>query len=208
MKKIVVADADGEIVRLFVVADEDVDANLDGATNYVEIELTDNPTRWTHYVAAGALVAYTTEQAAAKANVPSGLYAWSNSTMSWVDMRTLADAKAQKWAEIRVARDAEIDGGYSFVWGSDTINMPSTEVHRQRLTMFVVLSIFASDPSTFTVDLEQADETTIEFNSSMLVYAAQALGDHINAATDTANALKADIEAATTNAEVDAITWP
>jgi hypothetical protein len=48
----------------------------------------------THYVAAGVPVAYTAEQAAAKADRPSARgFVWSNATMAWVDARTLADVK-------------------------------------------------------------------------------------------------------------------
>lgn len=58
----------------------------------------------THYVSMGALAAYTTEQAAAKAIKKTSYHLWNNGTMAWVDTRTLEEAKAAKNIEINAAR--------------------------------------------------------------------------------------------------------
>lgn len=68
----------------------------------------------THYVAAGAPVAYTVQQAATKTARPEARgFVWSNATMTWEDGRTLAAAKAQKRQELAGAWKATMAAGVS-----------------------------------------------------------------------------------------------
>lgn len=60
----------------------------------------------THYVAQGALVAYSDSQRAAKAAHPGVLATWSNVTMQWVDQRTELQRLAAAAAALRQRRDA------------------------------------------------------------------------------------------------------
>lgn len=59
----------------------------------------------THFVQDGQIVAYTAEQASAKAARPAGLCHWSNDTFSWVDARTQQQIEAEAATLARAKRD-------------------------------------------------------------------------------------------------------
>lgn len=58
----------------------------------------------THYVANGLPVAYTPEQADAKARRPGIWHAWSNEAMAWVDLRPARQALDEQWMQVRARR--------------------------------------------------------------------------------------------------------
>ena len=59
----------------------------------------------THYVVAGALVAYTAEQADAKRARPTLVHQWSNETFAWTDPRSEAEREQELADNARSQRD-------------------------------------------------------------------------------------------------------
>lgn len=158
----------------------------------------------THYVDAGALVAYTPEQAAAKALAPDFPAAWSNETFAWVDQRTFAQAQADKWAEIKAARDAEINGGV--VW--DGSRFDSDETSRGFITSAFVL---AGNPTiaaaAFPKLWKLSDNTTRMLSATDVVDVGMALNTLVQGCMNQGDALLTQINAAQTLAQIDVISW-
>jgi hypothetical protein len=57
---------------------------------------------------SGAVITYTTEQRALRDNPPSHSAEWDNNSMSWVDLRTLDQLKADLVAAVLARRDQEL----------------------------------------------------------------------------------------------------
>lgn len=62
----------------------------------------------THFVEGGNLLPYTEAQAQAKASRPPHPCRWDNALMAWVDLRDLTALRADKWDQIKQARDAAL----------------------------------------------------------------------------------------------------
>jgi hypothetical protein len=87
----------------------------------------------THYVANGVVVAYSADQAAAKAAQPSPFHDWSNVTFAWADRRTAADQLAAQGAAARQLRDQLLSAS-DFSQLPDTPgNKPAWVKYRQSL---------------------------------------------------------------------------
>lgn len=130
---------------------------------------------------------------------------WDWTTHSWIDPRSIQNHKDQKWEEIKRSRDAAINAPLSTPYGvfdadaSSRANIANAVLYLQTLEQ-------QGNPGT--VDWTLADNTTITLNYTEMSEVGLLLGQRTNAAYDTGRALRAQIDAATTIAEVDAIHWP
>lgn len=77
-----------------------------GLNGPLHIETPERVSGDTHWVSAGALVAYTAGGAVRKRQPPKHLAAWNPAAEQWEDMRSLQQVKADKWGEIKSAREA------------------------------------------------------------------------------------------------------
>lgn len=159
----------------------------------------------THYVSGGSLVAYTAEQAAAKAERPAYESAWSNASMSWVDTRTLQQAKDTRWSELLIERAAREFS--TFTWDGSVFDCDAES--QTRIIGSATLAIIASmTAQPFSIDWTLADDTVRTLSGPDMLNVGAALGAHVTAVHETSRALYDQIEAATTNAQVDAVVWP
>ncbi|HAP76432.1 MAG TPA: hypothetical protein DCY18_12645 [Thauera sp.] len=124
-----------------------------------------------------------------------------DSVLVWQDPRTLEQAKADRIADMRVARDAAIEGG--FTWNSLPFDSDSTA--QLRLVGLAVAAM--ADPLMEDKPWRLADNTWTTVNSSQALQVYTALGGHIEAMFAQFAAREAAINAATTIEEVEAITW-
>ena len=105
----------------------------------------------THYVSAGVPVAYTAEQAAAKSARPKARgFVWSNSTMAWDDVRTLAQAKAQKRQELATAWKASMESGV-------TIGGKVALTNSEAWVDYLTLRLMAQEAGWVDTPIELAD---------------------------------------------------
>ena len=74
----------GEIVSVLTCRQSDVPLNIKAGEHWIEGAARSE----THYVANGALVAYSAAQLNVKAGAPGHKATWSNATMTWSDART------------------------------------------------------------------------------------------------------------------------
>lgn len=132
-------------------------------------------------------------------------YTWDWNTHSWVDSRTLQQVKDQKWEQIKRDRDAAINAPLSTPYGVFDADANS----RANIANSVLyLQTLEQQGTPGTVDWTLADNTIITLNYAEMSEVGLLLGQRTNAAYDTGRALRAQIDAATTIAEVDAIHWP
>lgn len=136
---------------------------------------------------------------------PAPYYTWDWNTHSWVDARTLQQVKDQKWEEIKLSRDAAINAPLDTPYGTFDADANS----RANIANSVLyLQTLEQQGTPGTVDWTLADNTIITLNYQEMSTVGVLLGQRTNAAYDTARALRAQIDAATTIAEVEAIHWP
>ena len=143
-----------------------------------------------HYVDNGELVE--------KSAQPSSEHAFDYATKQWV--YDLTSHRADKWAEIKQARDSEEFG--TFTWSTHTFQCD--EVSQRRIQGAVQL---AQLDSTTTLDWTLADNSVQTFNATELQQIGQALAAHVNACHVKSRTKRGEIDAATTQTELDAITW-
>lgn len=153
---------------------------------------------WTQYWDGAALRDYPPTVVAERATYRHG-YRWS--IAGWVDERPLAMAKQQKWSEIKKARAAAeaagfVVGGYPF--DSDPASQAAIMAAAQDMAL-------AGGPATAAWTL--ADDTVVTINATQMRAVLRGLRNHIQTQRDKATNLRADIEAATTVAAVDALRW-
>lgn len=123
---------------------------------------------------------------------------------SWDDPRTLAEAKADRRALMRAARDAAEDAG--FTWdGSAFYSDARSESRIQGAVILAMLA--AAVPTTFSIVWTLADDTSRTLDGDDMIAVGQALGAHVDAVFAHERTKLAAIDAATTIAEVDAIDW-
>lgn len=127
-----------------------------------------------------------------------------NAALTWVDPRTLDDLKAAKWEQAKAARNAAEYGG--FTWDGSTFD--SDPVATGRITGAAVLALMATLASQpYSIVWTLFDNTTRTLDASQMMAVGAALGTHVQAAHDAADARRVLINATTSAAELDAMTW-
>ena len=114
---------------------------------------------------------------------------------------TLKEVKDQKRAEINAARDQAEQGGFEYmgkVFDSD-------QVSAQRISMAAQAMALAPDGTTITWTCQ--DNSTIDLTAQELVGLVVALAQHSNTCHEKATALKAKIEEAKSEEELNKINW-
>lgn len=114
---------------------------------------------------------------------------------------TLKEVKDQKRAEINAARDQAEQGGFEYmgkVFDSDQVSV-------QRISMAAQAMALAPDGTTITWTCQ--DNSTIDLTAQELVGLVVALAQHSNTCHEKATALKAKIEEAKSEEELNKINW-
>lgn len=150
------------------------------------------PIHGPHMLDAGSLVALPPQ--------PSPHHTFDYTTKQWIDPRTLSDLQAAKWAQIKRDRDEAEFGG--FTWDGSPFD--SDAISQSRIQGAVQLAAMAPG---FTIDWTLANNTARNLSAADLANVGAALGMHVAAQHAKARTLRSQIEAATTVAEVDAVTW-
>lgn len=196
----VVYDATGEIVRWGFCPTQDLAAQA-GAGQSVVAGVGDPRT---HYVANGEIVAYTPEQAAAKA-AKSIFWTWDNATMAAVDPRTLDELKAAAWNGIKAAREAAMAAPLATPYGTFDADADSRSNITDAVLMLQTLEALGT-PSDITFTL--SDNTDVVLTTSEMVTVGLLLGQQVQTAYGVGRTLRAQIDSATTAEEVGAVVWP
>lgn len=150
----------------------------------------DRVSNTTHYVFDGSILP--------KGEQPSNGHIFNYVTGVWeLDLDL---AKNAKWSEIKYQRERAEFG--TFVWNDFTFDC--NEVSQRRIQGAVQL---AALDTNVVMDWTLSDNSSQTFNATELQQIGQALGAHVNACHVKARGLRAAIDAATTETELDAINW-
>jgi len=144
-----------------------------------------------HYVNAGKLVTLVK---------PSPSHVFNYDTKQWEDPRTLQELKDSQWTLIKRSRSAAEYAG--FMWDGSTFD--SDAISQNRITGAVTLAQLSS---AFTIDWTLATNQVRTLNQSEMLQVGAALGVHVQTQFAKGQSLRVQIDAATTQAEVEAVVW-
>jgi hypothetical protein len=116
-------------------------------------------------------------------------------------VRPLSDFKTDKWRQIKTACAAVSTGGFT----AATVPWDSDLAAQQRMQLAWQDMREADGPTT--VQWYDANGTTRNLNATQFKALCRALRNHLQAQQDKLMALRTQIDAATTVAELEAITW-
>ena len=153
-------------------------------------------------VVDGVFVPYSAEQAAVRSARPGPAFLWDSKNLSWVDPRTLDMLKDQHWLDIKEERSRREYAG--FAWDGSTFD--SDAISQSRIQGAVQLANIG--PAAFSIDWTLADNTVRTLSGADMVAVGLALAQHINGLHVISRGLRAQIDAATSVAEVESVVWP
>jgi hypothetical protein len=114
---------------------------------------------------------------------------------------TLNELKATKWGRIKASLKGAVTGGFTaggYTWDSDADSQQA---------MMLTLQDMAEAGGPATVKWMTADGQLLPLTAAQLRGLARALRQHVQTQREKAATLRTQIAAATTKAELDAITW-
>lgn len=149
----------------------------------------------------GDYVDVATKQIKPRGPRPSPHHTFDYASKTWVDLRTLDDLKAATWSAIKADRDQAEFG--AFEWDGSPFDGDALSQSRIRDA-----AQEAARSPAFVRVWTLADNTFRELNSADMTAVAAALNAHIDLQHSLARELRAQINAATTAAQLAAIRWP
>ena len=129
---------------------------------------------------------------------PSTSHIFDYFSKDWV--LDLGVAKQNKWNEIKALREGQEFG--TFDWNGYTFQC--NDVSQRRIQGAVQLAML---DSTLTLDWTLSDNTVQTFTAAEFEAIGQALAAHVSACHVKARALRVEIEAATSEEQIAAVTW-
>lgn len=158
----------------------------------------------THYYTPLGLREYTPEQQAAKA-LPRPHCRWDNGLMQWVDVRPLAELRAERWEQVKASRAAVVDAPIDTPFGRfdacpasrEALAVANANSRRRKLWR----------PGTPPVEWTTADNLVVPLDGSQLAELLRLIGQRAQVAHARARALRSRIEAAQSADELEAVTW-
>lgn len=155
----------------------------------------------THYVLSGNVVPYSDAELQAKNNLPRG-FVWKMPERITTDTRTLPNAQSQAWERIKAARTIKESLPFTCNGSVYDSNVP-------KISGAALSALMAQLSSTsFSIDWTLYDNTVKTLDAAGMIAVGNAQASAINSVYETARTLRAAIQACTTNAQADAITWP
>lgn len=137
---------------------------------------------------------------------PSSYHAWNWSTKTWDDPRDLEWFRDAKWVEIKNQRSARTNGGFDVEGIGRFDSDPNAQRNITGTQAGAKLMVDAGMP--FSVDWTLQNDTVVELDYEQLCLVGITMLQHIQAVRKVADELRAAVVAATSRAELDAITWP
>lgn len=136
---------------------------------------------------------------------PTSKHRLRSDTLLWEDTTTLSDHKDAQWELIRSERDAREASGF-FYAGKMLDSDPRSVQRINTAVQAAQAAVAANQP--FTLLWTCQDNSTLWFDAAGMMGMPAALAVYANTLHETARDLRAQIDAATTISEIEAITWP
>lgn len=137
--------------------------------------------------------------------MPNEYCYWNVPTAQWVDIRPLQALKDAKWDTIKIARAQANTAPLSTPYGTFDANIVSQKSITDAILLLQTLEQLGTPT---TIDFTLTNNTTVTLTTQQMVNVGLLLGQRTQEVYATGRALRAQIDAATTVAEVEAITWP
>jgi len=153
-------------------------------------------------VSTGQIVDFDQATIDRRRSPPNVGFRWNRG--QWIDQRSLAEAKTQKWREIKRARDAVEFG--TFMVGAYEFDCDQRSQARI-MTAMQAATDARSLGEPFGINWTLTDGTELVLTRTQAIAVGRALQVHVNAQFEKARTLKASIAAATTMEEVIAVAW-
>lgn len=135
---------------------------------------------------------------------PSRAYVFDYAAKQWQDPRTLQDCQAAKWVEIKRARQAALNAPLVTPFGAfDADSAGQDNISRGVLLANNLAALGYPVAINFTLH----DNSVKVLDAPAMVQVGLLLGGRVQLIRDKATALREQIDAATTAAHLDAITW-
>jgi hypothetical protein len=155
----------------------------------------------THWFDGDTPVVYTQVEREALAARPPHAARWDVGVKAWIDTRDLEQVRADKWTEIKAARECAEYGG--FTWDGSAFD--SGAISQARIQASVQLANIVG--AAFSIDWTLADNTVRTLSAPDMLAVGIALGQHVQAQFGKARALRFQIEAAALAATLEALAW-
>jgi hypothetical protein len=199
---VLVDQVSGEIQVSGRCRDADLDTQPEAGH---QIKVVGYGTRATHYYTPMGLCEYTPEQRAAKSQAQPHSR-WDNGLMKWVDVRPLAELRAERWSQIKAARAAVVGAPIGTPFGRfdacpasrEALAVAHANSRRRKLWR----------PGTPPVEWTTADNLVVPLDASHLAELLRLIGLRTQQAHAQARALRSRIDAASSIGDLEAITWP
>lgn len=122
--------------------------------------------------------------------------------MAWVDARALPQAKADAWSRIKAERERRLAGTFTHAghtYDIDPVNLSGASIDARE-------ALIAGEPWSQLWVL--ADNTVATLTAAEMIAVGRACKAEVSNLWATSQYLRGLIEAATTSAAIEAITWP
>jgi len=135
---------------------------------------------------------------------PTPRHIFNYELRQWIDPRTIDQAKDAQWATIKAAREAAITSPLVTPYGTFDA---TANAQRSITDAVLMLPILEAMGAPQTIEFTLHDNSTATLTTAQMVQIGLALGAQTQAAHAKARLLRAQIEAATTAAEVEGVVW-
>lgn len=187
----------GEISFTLTSDDDSIVANTPGGHSAIPGDCTNSQ----GFIQGGKFVAYTPEQAASKSTAVRGAL-WSNVTMGWVDQRSLVQAKADKWAAIKVERESRSLGTFK-------VGDAEFQVNESKITGAVLDAMIAKTTGeTWHQPWGLVDNSVLTLDADQMIAVGRACKAYIGGLWAVSQTLRGQVDSATTAEGVAAVVWP
>lgn len=147
----------------------------------------------THYVAGGVLTAYSRGQSGARAERPAHPCRWDNTIMAWLDLRDLAQLRADKWAEVKRSRDTALAAPLATPFGLfDADEKGSASIIKSVL----LANNLAALGYPVAIDFTLADNAVVVLDAAAMVHAGLLLASREQQLRALATTLREQIASA------------
>lgn len=135
---------------------------------------------------------------------PSNQHTFNFATKQWQDPRTLQDLKDAQWTLIKQAREAALTAPLTTSFGIFDADEKAQASITKSIMLLQTLEALGTPGS---VDFTLADNSVVVLTLTQMVEVGLTLGAREQAVRATATARRVQIEAATSQVEVEAVTW-
>jgi hypothetical protein len=160
----------------------------------------------THYVLNGDILKYTHEQHRARSEPFKSMRGlWDNTSMSWIDLRSLLELKIDKINELK--SHAQMLDVLDITIQNITFKADE-ETKKELLNEALIAQMAILDNQSYSLDWEKADGSDITLTANQLKGLIRAIRQRSNNIRNIFRSLRTQVMSCTTKEEIDTIAWP